>query len=182
MTDKGQAVIDALIVRRSCKDYLPTPVSRETLTELIDIARYSPTGANKNAWRFVAVTNRQILNSLGQIARTCSWLASAQAAIVPIVDPAATRYWLEDSSVAAYQIWLAAEARGLGAAWAAMYQSDNTEESNRRQGIVRGLLNIPANYNVPMIMAIGYRKSPPADKKRPELEEVIAWETFPAVQ
>ncbi len=178
MSDKGQTVIDALLARRSCKDFLPAPVPREILNELIDIARYSPTGANRNAWRFIAVAERQTLNNMSQIARTCGWLASAQAAIVIIIDPIATQYWLEDSSVAAYQIWLAGEARGIGVAWAAMHQSNNPEEGARRQAAVRSLLNIPANFNVPMILGLGYRKSPPPERKRPNLDEIIAWERY----
>ncbi len=177
--DRGQIVIDALRARRSCKDYLPHPVPPEVLSELVDIARYSPTGANKNAWRFIIIMDRQTLNRLSEIAGTCSWLASAQAAIAVLIDPASTRYWLEDSSVAAYSIWLVAEARGLGATWAAMYQSDNQEESRRRQELARAALDVPANLNIPMVMGLGYRKSLPTEKERPALKDVIFWENYP---
>jgi len=177
--EKEMGVIEALRARRSCKDYLDTPVPADILSELVDIARYSPSGANKNTWHFIIVTERQALNRLSEIGRTCSWLASAQAAIAVIVDPASTRYWLEDCSVAAYTIWMAAEARGLGAAWAAMHQSDNAEESTRRQKAVRDILHLPDQLYTPMVMGLGYRKSPPAEKKRPALEEIIAWETYP---
>ncbi|MBI2851441.1 MAG: nitroreductase family protein [Chloroflexi bacterium] len=176
---KENPVIEALRARRSCKDFLGTPVPTEILTELVDVARYSPSGANKNTWRFIIVTERQDLNRLSEIARTCSWLASAQAAIAVIVDPASTRYWLEDCSVAAYAIWLAGEARGLGVAWAAMHQSDNSEESARRQKCVRDVLGLPEALYTPMVLGLGYRKSQPPDKKRPNLEDIIAWGKYP---
>ncbi len=179
IADRGQVVIDALRGRRSCKDYFPNPVPPQLLSELVDIARYSPTGANKNAWRFIIITHWQTLKRLSEIAGTCSWLASAPAAIAVVIDPASTRYWLEDCSVAAYTLWLAAEARGLGAAWATMHQSDNPEESGRRQGLAREILDIPEQLNIPMVMGLGYRKSPPAERKRPELKEVIFWENYP---
>ena len=177
--EKEIGVIEALRTRRSCKDFLDTPVPTETLSELIDIARYSPSGANKNTWHFIIITERQALNRLSEIARTCSWLASAQAAIAVIVDPASTRYWLEDCSVAAYSIWLAAEARGLGVAWAAMHQSDNSEESARRQKCVKEILCLPDELYTPMVLGLGYRKSPPSEKKRPALAEILAWENYP---
>ncbi len=177
--DRGQTVIDALRARRSCKDYLPNPLSPAILSELVDIARYSPAGANKNAWRFIIITQRHTLNRLSEIAGTCSWLASAPAAIAVTIDPASTRYWLEDSSVAAYTLWLAAEARGLGAAWATMHQSDNSAESERRQGLAREVLDIPEQLNIPMVMGLGYRKSPPAERKLTELKELIFWENYP---
>lgn len=172
-------VIEVLRGRRSCKDFLDTPVPVETLSELVDIARCSPSGDNKNAWRFIIITGRRALDRLSEIARTCSWLHSAQAAIAVVVDPASTCYWLEDCSVAAYSIWLAAEARGVGAAWAAMHQSDNHEESSRRQKYVREILSIPDQLSIPMVMGLGYCKSPPAEKERPTLEEIINWENYP---
>ena len=177
--EKETGVIEALRARRSCKDFLETPVPVETLSELVDIARYSPSGANKNTWRFIIITERQALDRLSETARTCAWLHSAQAAIAVIIDPASTRYWLEDCSVAAYSIWLAAEARGLGVAWAAMHQSDNPEESAKRQKAVRDVLCLPDALYTPMVLGLGYRKSPPPEKKRPALEEIVAWENYP---
>ncbi|MDP2729541.1 MAG: nitroreductase family protein [Dehalococcoidales bacterium] len=174
-----RGVIEMLRGRRSCKDFLDTPVSPEILSELVDIARYSPSGANKNTWRFIIITERQTLDRLSETARTCSWLNSAQAAIAVVIDPLSTRYWLEDCSVAAYSIWLAAEARGLGAAWAAMHQGDKPEESVRRQKHVREILSIPDELAVPMVIGLGYRKSPPAERERPALEEIINWESYP---
>ncbi len=175
---KESGVIEALRARRSYKDFLDRPVPTDILSELVDIARYSPSGANKNTWRFIVITERQALDRLGETARTCSWLHSAQAAIAVIIDPASTRYWLEDCSVAAYSIWLAGEARGLGVAWAAMHQSDNIDESARRQKCVREILRLPDTLYIPMVLGLGYRKSPPAEKKRPELEDILAWETY----
>lgn len=46
--------------------------------------------------------------------------------------------------------------RWLGAAWAAMYQSENLEESARRQQFVRQILSIPDNLAVPMVLGVGY--------------------------
>ncbi|MBI2852803.1 MAG: nitroreductase family protein [Chloroflexi bacterium] len=170
--------IEVIRNRRSIKSYQSTPVSRETLQNLVDLARYSPSGANKNSWRFVVTTDRESLQNLSQIARTCSWFGSAPAGIAIAIDPASTRYWLEDTSVAAYLICLAAAAQGLGAAWAAMYQSDNPEESKRRQDMVRQILSIPDSVMVPMVLAIGYPESQPPPRTRPELKDILFWERY----
>src|SRR3972149_4829173 len=124
--------IEALRTRRTNKKFRATPVPREILLELVDAARYSPSGANKNPWRFIIVTQRESLDRLSQAHSYCRWLEMAQAAIAIVVDPASTRYWLEDCSVAAYGIWLAARAHGLAMAWAAMHQADDLAESERR--------------------------------------------------
>lgn len=170
--------IEAIRNRRSVKSYLSTPVPREKLETLIDLARLSPSGDNKNTWGFVVITQRNSLERLSQTHPDCKWLSSAQAGIAVVIDPTSTRYWLEDCSVAAYSIWLAATAQGLGAAWAAMYQSDNPDETKRRQQLLRETLSIPEDILVPMVLAIGYPESLPPVKKRPQLKEVICWERY----
>ena len=171
-------VIEALRTRRSTKGFSPTPVTPDALLELVDVARHSPSGANKNAWRFVIVTQRAALDRLSQAHPHCRWLATAQAGIALVVDPAATRYWLEDCCVAAYSIWLAAVGRGLGVAWAAMYQAGDPQESQRRQAHVREVLSIPEGLNVPVVMGVGYPQAVPPARKRPALEEIVCWEQY----
>ncbi|MEK7353088.1 MAG: nitroreductase family protein [Chloroflexota bacterium] len=171
-------LLQALQTRRSTKSFLAKPVTQETLTKLIDIARYSPSGANKNPWKFVVTTDKAKLTRLGEAHRACKWLASAPSAIAVVADPAVSKYWLEDSCVAAYSIWLAAMGFGVGAAWAAMYQSDTPEESERRQKYVREIFSIPDNLSVPMVMAVGYPDQPPAERKKMEAKDIISWERY----
>ncbi len=96
--------------RRSTRDFSTTPVPRETLLQLLDVARHSPSGTNKCPWRFVIVTERDTLRRLSQTHPHCRWLSSAKAGIAVVADPVITRYWLEDCCIVAYSIWLAATA------------------------------------------------------------------------
>src|SRR3990172_5078495 len=107
-------LLDAVASRRSIQTYASTPVPKETLLGLVEAARKAPSAANKNAWRFVLVTERETLDRLSQTHRFCGWLASAQAAIAVVIDPAATRYWLPGSCVAARFLWLGAAGAGGG--------------------------------------------------------------------
>lgn len=171
-------LLEALRTRRSTKGFSSAPVSREALLELVDVARHSPSGGNKNAWRFVITTERAKLDALSTTHPHCRWLASAQSAIALVVGPDATQYWLEDCCVAAYSMWLAAMARGLGVAWAAMYQSRDVQESQRRQSLVREVLSIPERLNVPMVLGVGHPQALPPSRKRPALEEIVCWEQY----
>ncbi len=165
--------------RRSTKSFLTRPVPREALLELVEAARYSPSAKNSNSWHFVVITERNILNRLSETHPHCRWLTSAQAGIAIVNDPSSTQYWLEDCCVAAYSIWLEATDQGLGVAWGAMYQSDNSSESDRRQKFVRDVLSIPDSLCVPIVLAVGYPDATPLpDKKRPSLEQVIYWERY----
>ncbi len=171
-------VLEAIARRRSTNSYASTPVAQETLLKLIDVSRSAPSGANKNPCRYVLITRRESLDHLGQTARTCQWLTSAQAGIAVVVDPTSSRYWLEDSCVAACVIWLAATDMGLGAAWAAMHLSDDAAESTRRQAIVREVLSIPAELSVPIVLGLGYPAADPRPRTVTELDEIVSWDRY----
>lgn len=169
-----------LYTRRGIKNFLPKPVPQDILLKLIDATRYAPSGANKNPCRFLVTTDRDALTRLGETARTCTWLASAPAGIAFMADTSSSRYWLEDCCVAAYTIWLSATDMGLGLAWGAMYQNDNSEESDRRQKHIRQILSIPDNLAIPMLLAVGYPdpEKPPAERKRVSLENIVCWDHY----
>jgi hypothetical protein len=41
--------------RRSCRNYKPTPVDKETLQDLIHLAVFAPSGTNSQAWTFTCL-------------------------------------------------------------------------------------------------------------------------------
>lgn len=45
------AVHDAITSRRSVRAFLPTPVPRETVEQILDVARRAPSGTNTQPWR-----------------------------------------------------------------------------------------------------------------------------------
>ena len=65
-------VTEAVRQRRSIRAFLPTPVSETTLREVLDTARWAPSGSNVQAWKIVAVAGverdavvRMALESMG---------------------------------------------------------------------------------------------------------------------
>ncbi len=170
--------VDAIKTRRAAKGFSSLPVTKEALLKLVDLARYSPSGGNRSAWQFVLITERKALDQLSETHRYCQWFKSAPAGIAIMIDPKSTKYWLEDCSVAAQTIWLAAQSFGLAVGWAAMHQSDSVEESERRQRLVRGILSIPETLCVPMVLGVGFHKAPLPEKKRPSLDDIVSWESY----
>lgn len=171
-------MIEALHTRRSIKSFTTAPVSREVLLEILDAARYSPSGANKNNWRFVVTTNREEIDKLSTVQPFSKWLGSAQAAIAIAGDPSLSRYWLEDCCLAAYSIYLSALAKGVGVAWSAIYQSDNPTEDERRQNLVREIAGIPAGLKAPIVLGLGYAQNQPAPRTMCKLEDVVFWDRY----
>ena len=61
MTDtpdaKSTAAVDAAITsRRSVRAFLPTPVPRETIVEILDVAARAPSGTNTQPWKVHVLT------------------------------------------------------------------------------------------------------------------------------
>lgn len=51
---------DVIRLRRTVRDFSPRPVPREAIEWIIRAAGTAPSGANKQPWRFVAVSNRDL--------------------------------------------------------------------------------------------------------------------------
>ena len=64
-----RSVREIILARRSIRRYLPTPLSRETVEELLEAGRYAPSGHNKQAWRFTAILDQKLLQELNQLVR-----------------------------------------------------------------------------------------------------------------
>jgi nitroreductase len=55
--EEAIAAVDAAITsRRSIRAYLPTPVPRETVAEILRVATRAPSGTNTQPWKVVALT------------------------------------------------------------------------------------------------------------------------------
>ncbi len=171
-------VSEAIQQRRSVKQYEQRPIPTDLLRQVVEAAYLAPTGGNRPSFEVLVVTDRDQLEQLGTTHGACRWLSNAAAGIALLGDPAASRYWAEDCSVAATLVWLRAVELGLGCAWAAMYQSDNPEESARREGFCRQVLGIPENLRVVAVMGLGFPAESPAPKVRRAYEDVVHWGSY----
>jgi nitroreductase len=48
-------VTDALRARTSIREFLPTPLPESTVREILDVARWAPSGGNLQPWKVIAV-------------------------------------------------------------------------------------------------------------------------------
>lgn len=60
------SVQKTILDRRSVRRYRPAPLPRETVGALLEAGRYAPSGHNKQAWHFLAILDRTILEELNQ--------------------------------------------------------------------------------------------------------------------
>jgi nitroreductase len=113
---------DAIRRRRTHKVYGPEPVDRETLDELLELARWAPNHNLTNPWRF-RVLGPETLHRLKEAAgpEGAAKLERAPtlvaASVVQTGDPVQDEEDLAATAVATYIVLLAAHTRGLAGYW-----------------------------------------------------------------
>ena len=68
--------LDAILTRRSCREFTDKPVKSETLHQLLEAAMSGPSCVNARDWSFVVVTDPE---KLAQMADANGWPCRAAA-------------------------------------------------------------------------------------------------------
>jgi len=53
-------LVEAIQARKSIRGYKSTPVSKEVLTDILDLARLSPSHLNHQSWEFIVLTSESL--------------------------------------------------------------------------------------------------------------------------
>ena len=196
-------VMDAIRRRRSVRRFLPRPVPRAMLEQLVDAARLAPSAANRQGLKFVVVSDPSLRQELFACLKWAAYIAprgtpdeahrpTAYIAVVvvealaPAIGPA------YDVGAAVENILLAAVGMGLGGCW---IKSVDIPRASRLLGIGEGLkldsvvaLGWPAQEVVVEELAPGtqgleairYWLDDAGVHHVPKraLEDVIVWEKF----
>jgi nitroreductase len=141
--------------RRSIRKFKPVKISPETIGAIIEAGIRAPSSRGLRPWNFIVVEDPELLRSLAASKEYGSgFLAEAPLAIVVVADPERSDVWIEDTSIAATYIQLAAESLDLGSCWIQIRERMHNPESTAEE-FVRQILHIPDRYRVPFILAIG---------------------------
>jgi nitroreductase/NAD-dependent dihydropyrimidine dehydrogenase PreA subunit len=153
-----------LMSRRSVREFKEQPVSRETLEQLLDVARRAPTAANAQKLHWIVISDAAKVKAIS--AECINWARDhALGHTAMVVDrwdkegydqvlrgaptvvlacaPADWDWGKDDGTIALAYLELAAVARGLGACWAGMLTRVAAVHPPVRQ-----LLALPEGYVV----------------------------------
>ncbi|MBK5099702.1 MAG: nitroreductase family protein, partial [Desulfobacteraceae bacterium] len=64
-------VFTAIKERRSCRDFLPEPVSDENIEKILEAAIWAPSPLNTQPWEFVIVTSKEVKEKIFIEAERC---------------------------------------------------------------------------------------------------------------
>ena len=163
--------LDLIRKRRSVRKFQDKPIEAEKRELVIEAALRSPTSKGQNPWEFLVIDDK---NLLGQLAKSkphgSSFLCNATLAIIVIAQDSADT-WVEDCSIAATYIQLAAESLELKSCWIQIRNRSHNEEITAKD-FISGLTGIPKDSHIEAIIALGY----PDVEKTPHEKESLQYE------
>lgn len=143
--------------RHSIRDYLNQPVPRETILNIIDMARYTPSVCNRQGWRLhVVETPRLIADCLALqngnrgFTEKVKLLLAVSADLHAFVSVEERNQGWIDGGLFSMALMYAIHANGLGSCplnWCA------TKENDLK---LRQVLELPPNESVIMLITVGY--------------------------
>ena len=149
-------MLDLLRQRRSIRKFQQRVVEREKVEHLTEALLRAPTSRNLQPCQFVVVDDPQLIRDLSRSkAHGTAFLETAALAIVIVADPARSDVWIEDCSISAIIVQLAAEELGLKSCWGQLRLRPHDDEKSASD-YVRTLIAVPDGFEVPIIIGIGY--------------------------
>ena len=109
---------DVILKRHSVRHYTDQPVERELIDQLIAVAQTAPSSKNCKSSAFMVIDDPDTIQALSQMRTSgCKFMETAPAVIVVLGNSTDTDMWVENSSISATFLQLAATANGLGSCW-----------------------------------------------------------------
>ena len=161
--------MDLITNRRSIRRFKADKVETGKIDILKEAALRAPSSQGSNPWEFIFITDRNLLEKLsGAKPHGATFLKDAQLGIVVCADPEKSDVWVEDASIAAIFIQLAATSLELGSCWIQI-RDRRHNETRTAEAYIADQLNIPSHLKVGSMIAIGY----PAESKSPHPKEEL---------
>jgi nitroreductase len=161
---------------RQTRDYLPTPVPEEILTDILDVARWTGSAGNRQPWTFITVTDPDVRRQMAEAAPYTAHIGVAPLVIAIALEPKTPEGDNFEEARAAERIMIAATAHGLACGIA--------RARGEALQVIGSLLGIPAGRVVRTMVSVGYPtaaallpKSAPGTARKP-LAEVVRRERF----
>lgn len=172
--DISNEVINTIMARRSVRKYLDKPVEHEKLEAIVRCGINAPSGMNKQPWVVCVVENQQLINAVNEVYKAKNPDAVSRDAnfknmfrnapnIICVCTPAQGGGEL-DAGLLGENMMLAAQSLGLGTCClGGPVRFLNSEPAAK---FFLDCLNMPADYKLNYIIAIGYPDEQPEAKPR----------------
>ena len=172
----GNEVINTIMARRSVRKYLEKPVEHEKLEAVVRCGINAPSGMNRQPWLVRVVEDQQLLSAVNEVYKAKKADAVSRDAnfknmfrnapnIICVCTPAKGGGEL-DAGLLGENMMIAAQSLGLGTCCLGGPVRFLNSEPEAKFFLDR--LDIPADYQLNYIIAIGYPDEQPDAKPRDE--------------
>ena len=183
--DLMQAILD----RRSIRKFKADPVSDEDLRKVLEAARWAPSWANTQVWRFIIVRDYETRDKLAKATKSSrpgkengAAPALRQAPIVVVACAELGRsgcfdgvpstnkkeWFMFDVALALNNLTLMAHSLGLGTVHMGLFDAKKAAE----------IVGVPDGYAVVEILPLGHPDESPAPRTRKNASEFVYYEKF----
>lgn len=187
MNEQALSVREAIVTRRSIKNFNGQPIEPEIIPEIIEDAVWAPNHGNRNPWRLIVAADEQytqlleVLKEFGvanwkqlsdeDLEKQMKKFSTASAAVFVIVpEDVRQKERLEDyaaASILMQNMQLLAWDRGIGTCWKTPPFIDNPK--------FRECLNVQAGERIIGMLQFGYFDMLPKATPRKTNEEIITY-------
>ena len=163
--------------RRSVRRYSREPVSDGLLQRLLEAAQLAPSAGNLQARDFIVVRDSNMKHELAEAAYGQFFVSMAPVVLVGCANTARSRaaygqraelYAVQDVTIAASYVQLAAEALGVATCWIGAFDE---------QRIARAL-RVPEDVRVVLMLPVGYPDENPSARPRMDRNQFTHYERW----
>jgi nitroreductase len=180
MTGSAADRVRPLLRTRQVRDYTDEPISDEDLVALGEVARWTGSSRNEQPWRFLVLTDRDLLRRLAQIGTPQTLPFRTATAGIAIVLPGEPEREVQD----AYDDGRAAERLLVAATMLDLAAAVTWVRRDVREAVGEAL-GLPTGWFVRTLMAFGHPseagrrpKSAPGQARKPR-EQIVFDERWP---
>ncbi len=161
--------------RHSIRSFKKDKIPEEYIKKILEAAIAAPSAGNLQSYEIIVISNDDIKKELAKAALDQEFIAEAPINIIFCTNPKRCSwkygkrgeelYCLQDATIAAAYLQLAATSLGLGSVWVGAF--NEVEVSN--------ILNLPKHLHPIIIIPIGYPNEEPSPTSRRPLRDIVHW-------
>lgn len=168
-------VIQAIQKKRAIRKFDNKPLSEETVRQILNSGRLAQSAKNIQAWHFIAIQDKHVLEKLSKFGNYAGHLAGAALGVAILTPPPEQRFSiLFDAGQAAAYMQLAGWELGIGSCLATIYEPEKA----------RDLLGFPEDWQIHIAISFGHplpeelsARTPRKDGRK-EFDQVVHWEKW----
>jgi len=159
--------------RRSIRSFKKDEIPEDSLKKILQAAIAAPSAGNLQSYEIIVVSKDNIKKELAKAALDQDFIAEAPINIIFCTNPKRCSwkygkrgeelYSLQDATIAAAYLQLAATSLGLGSVWVGAFKENEVSK----------ILDLPSNLRPIIIIPIGYPNEEPSPTSRRPLRDIV---------